>query len=101
MVVKVAALRAPLFLAAGALAVCSCSTWNTGRYVQSEAFERCRDLTGAAQERCLDQEEDRVSEQLAEDNQRCLDEIEKQRERTAMRKGEQAGRTGSTAASGC
>ena len=79
----------------------SCSGVNTGRYVKSEAFERCRHLEGDTRTRCVAQEEDRVAFQVHEDNQKCLEEIEKERERTAMRRGEQAGRPGSTASTGC
>ena len=90
-----------LFAAASLVLLPSCSSVNTGRYVKSEAFENCRNLQGDARDRCLKREEESVALQLHEDNQKCLDEIEKERERTAMRRGEQAGRPGSTASTGC
>ena len=96
------AAKAPLLLVpAFALLLPGCTSGDTGRFVKSQAFEACRNLDGDARARCLDREEDRAAEQLAKDNERCLAEIEAQRERAAMRRGEQAGRPDSAAADGC
>jgi hypothetical protein len=81
-------MRILLLLALTLSAACT----STGRYVEAEAYERCRDTSDKVARRCIDQERDRLKESLAARDEEILEEVQRERERSAMRRGEQVGR---------
>jgi hypothetical protein len=69
----------------------SCTT-TASDVIETRAFERCRNLSGDARQRCIEQERDAAAQDLARRDAEILDEITREEERGAMRRGEQAGR---------
>ncbi|MCQ8184509.1 hypothetical protein [Parvularcula maris] len=70
----------------------SAACTSTGRYVEAEAYDRCRDVSEEAAQRCIEQERDRLKASLAERDEEILEEVQRESERSAMRRGEQVGR---------